>query len=75
MWSKFTYTLIKERKQKRKKQKITTKGGKMKKKKKKRPSIHRTFEYYAFCLTMISSYFGRTSTFHVLSTLLKYSKS
>jgi len=45
----------------------------------------RPFEYYAFCLTMISSYFGRTiplSTFHqhylstpkVEVTLLHFSK-
>ena len=53
--------------------------------KKKRPSIHHTFGYYAFCLTMISSYFGRIiplSTFHhhylsipkVEASLLHFSK-
>ena len=34
---------------------------------KTRPPIHRTFEYYEYCLTMISFYFGRTiplSNFH-----------
>jgi len=32
IWSKFTYTLIKERKQEKEETKITTKGGKMEKK-------------------------------------------
>ena len=57
MWCKFTYTLITERKQKRKKHKETAKEGKYKQ---NTPPINRTFEYYEYCLTMISFYFGRT---------------
>ena len=75
IWSKFTYTLIKERKQKRKKQKITTKGGKMKKKKK--APINTSYIWilrvlFDHDLVLFWTYY---STFHVSSTFLKYSKS